>query len=159
MNSILKKEKIKGSDSMSRYDFVNKCPYCKKPMKITHHKVSNFCDWFDYEGMDEYTEWDSYRCKDCKIEYDENKDEWTLPYQFQPTEKQIRFARWIAEFVNESTKDLVTKQQYYSYIKRNKNEFERLKEEAEKDPLYCAMQDEYWRDYAESMGYDESMFF
>ena len=113
-----------------------KCPNCHKEMKET----KKYEDRWHHDGFypSEYAaKIMYYSCKDCKIkrkiDTDFNIDEWTLPKEMQPTEKQIAFAEKIINRLGldsykfwEARQDgeiLVTKHQYWKFIKENQDKY------------------------------------
>ena len=115
-----------------------KCPNCHKEMIETKRYVDR---WEPYDGFwtrDYVAKILYYSCKDCnikrKIDRDLRKDEWTLPKEMQPTEKQIAYAEKIIRRLELEDDDdfwearddgeiLVTKHQFWEFINKNQNKY------------------------------------
>ena len=107
-----------------------KCPNCKKEMKnSSKFECRSRIDWDGFNLEHAYMKVFIYTCTDCKIKYNTDEfsgpfsveDKWVLPKEFQPSEKQIKFAESIASRLDKNIDDLVTKQQFWKFINDNTN--------------------------------------
>lgn len=139
-----------------------KCPNCKKEMK----KSSRFerrsrIDWDGFDLDFAYMKVFTYKCPDCKIKYNTDEfsgpfsqdDTWDLPKEFQPSEKQIKFAESIACRLGKNIDDLVTKQQYWKFINDNTKTYKKKQKED-----YDSDMETLAESIAEDYGLDETDF-
>ena len=124
---------------------IIKCPNCGKDIKLTDEFRE--CGWGwgeDYEGL--YHLVTIGECKDCKIKYYNN--EWTIPNELKPTEKQCRTVKFIENRLDARLHDDIgLKKRYWQFISQ-------YFEEAKKIELEPYNDYEDYYDY----GYDESWF-
>ena len=114
-----------------------KCPGCNKDMTITSDFELRYC--LDEDGLDldkAYMKVFTSTCKTCNIKFKKDefsgpfskKDEWILPDKLKPSEKQIKFVENIALKLNKSIDNLVTKNQYWNFIKQNEDKYKKVKD-------------------------------
>ncbi|MEE3344378.1 MAG: hypothetical protein VZS44_09830 [Bacilli bacterium] len=77
-----------------------------------------------------------YSCKECRIKNEDGN--WKLPKALQPSEKQIKYARVIGQTLHISTNHLVTKQQYWAFIHKFSNQFQKYMEEEYSRNFYAS---------------------
>lgn len=114
------------------------CPNCNKRMKkSSKFELRNCLDedgfGYDYAYMKVFV----HECEDCKISYEEDEYggpfggecKWTLPEEYKPTKKQIKYAETISHTLGKDIDDLVTKSQYWQFINSNNDKYRKRKEE------------------------------
>ena len=90
-----------------------KCPNCDKEMECVIFKAFDFGD---FDSEDPYHFHEKYICSDCGIKRMNNN--WTIPKEFLPTEKQIKTILFI-NYHLKINKEAITKHQCYEVIKKN----------------------------------------
>ena len=89
-----------------------KCPNCNKDMETI---VEQEWSQLDYDEAGYYIS--EYRCKNCNIQYDALRREYTLPGNLEPTEKQKRTLYFILNRLPRITDELpITRPQYFKFI-------------------------------------------
>ena len=126
-----------------------KCPNCGKQMKKSESFEKRIYPDYDYDYFEAYAKLLHYKCSSCKIEYIEEdpggKEEWLLPENLKPTQKQIDYAKSIASRLNKDIRTLVTRKDYSKFIGENVEEFKRKKKEDYDTDLYnLALELEEW---------------
>ncbi len=135
-----------------------KCPNCNNEMNKTSEFERRMCE--DEDGFDFYHAYMkvfTHSCDACKIKFvkDEYRgpfsvpDKWILPAKLRPTEKQIKFAENIGRVLGLDTDELITKNQYWNFIKQNENEF-KTKQENRMNSRREALYEEIGEYYDES---------
>jgi hypothetical protein len=88
-----------------------------------------------------------HSCPKCQIRYQIDEDayegEWILPEKFKPSEKQIKYAESIACYLDKKLNNIITKQQFWSFISNNEEEFKSKKAE-EKNTIFTDAYDEIY---------------
>lgn len=139
-----------------------KCPNCKKEMKKTSKfECRSHIDWDGFDLEHAYMKVFIYTCSDCKIKYKTDEfsgpfsveDEWILPKEFEPSEKQIKFAESIACRLGKNIDKLVTKQQFWKFINDNTKKYKKKKQEDYDRDMECLAET-----IVEDYGLDESDF-
>ena len=139
-----------------------KCPNCNKEMKKTSKfECRSRIDWDGFDLEHAYMKVFTYTCPDCKIKYKTDEfsgpfshdDEWVLPEEFQPSEKQINFAESIANKLGKNIDNLVTKQQFWKFINDNTKQYSKKKQEDYDRNMECLAET-----IVEDFGLDESDF-
>ena len=139
-----------------------KCPNCKKEMKKTSRFDSRSCFDEDGFGLDHaYMKVFVHKCPDCKIKFESDEyggpfsiaDKWILPKEFEPSEKQIKFAESIACRLGKNIDNLVTKQQFWKFINDNTKKYKKKKQEDYDRDMECLAET-----IVEDYGLDESDF-
>lgn len=119
-----------------------KCPNCGKEMKKSTKYVDKIRvdDGFWTETY--IVKRTRYSCTECKIkcavdsescqdfdenDYDKDDIEWELPKELTPSDKQIKYAKSIGNYLGLDTDELVTKQQYWDFINTHQTEFKNQK--------------------------------
>lgn len=130
-----------------------KCPNCQKTMeKTSDFELQSEIDdgfWLKHYYMKMFI----YTCKDCNIKYEKGEygdydGKWYIPEQLKPTQKQINFANKIGVMLNLNTDKLLTKHQYWEFIKNNKDKFQQTYEDIrDGDHGYLGEGDECYYDY------------
>lgn len=138
-----------------------KCPNCKKEMKkSSRFECRSHIDWDGFDLEHAYMKVFSYKCKDCKIKFETDEfsgdfsieDKWILPKEFEPSEKQIKYAESIANRLGLSTDKLVTKQQYWEFINKHTKKYKKHQQEEHDRQMECIGEE------LMEMGIDESDF-
>ena len=91
------------------------CPICGSIMKT---KSSEVCIWWDQlDGESIHTIDTTYTCKNdhAKVVYSDYSEEWEIPEEFQPTEKQIKCVQFITS-VLDCESPIPTKTEYWKFI-------------------------------------------
>lgn len=94
-------------------------------------------DWDGFDLERAYMKVFIYTCPDCKIKYKTDEinsqfsveDKWILPKEFQPSEKQIKFAESIVCRLSKNIDNLVTKRQFWKFINDNTKKYKKNKQE------------------------------
>lgn len=111
------------------------CPNCEKTMEekcIPHLS-------FYYEESENFDI--VYKCKECKIEYNETEDHWKIPKKYEePTEAQIKAIDFINSRLRKNYEPLL-KNQCWRIINENLKKANRFIQKNE-DELQEEMEDE-----------------
>lgn len=118
-------------------------------------------DWDGFDLERAYMKVFIYMCPDCEIKYKTDEfnspfsveDKWILPNEFQPSEKQIKFAESIAGRLGKNIDNLVTKQQFWKFINDNTKKYRKKKQEDYDRDMECLAET-----IVEDYGLDESDF-
>lgn len=122
-----------------------KCPNCDIEMKL---KIEDSGPSMAFWDRDE-DEWDgsyiieTHKCKQCKIKYvlDQEpgcgREEWTIPVELEPSDKQIKTIFMIDNIFNSSNiEDIHTKKQAWKFINENLDDAIKQKEVNEEQNWY-----------------------
>jgi len=91
-----------------------RCPVCNKEMKILRDQV-----WCQTDPDESYTFEAGHWCPTCKVKYSNSTHDWSLPLQFQITEKQHRAIKFISNRLEINSDEYpVTKRQAIQFISK-----------------------------------------
>lgn len=119
------------------------CPNCNKEMKVRERSIpislSFGAEYDDPEDWDdEYSDTEiirTYKCKDCKILYEENDDTWTIPKEFAPTTKQEKTVLFITKRLKLDM-PIYHKKYYWKFINEHFEDAKKVQEEMLDDYYY-----------------------